>query len=368
MRPQAAALQGALAVAGLVAAYATWQRAPEVASGDVVVIDGAKASLEKLRHEKAGRWVELTRGTGPGEASVWVRQGSSPPPAEADAGAPLDQAGASDGGGPPADGGLRPDGGAPDAGPGLRVASPFLVPPGKERELRGNDRAEKLVERFMPLRAARALGVLPPDKRKELGLEGSLQRLEIVAAGATRAFRVGNPVGGLGTPYLEDERDQKVYLFAGSLLTELDPASQQLVDRRLHAFKSSEADDFVVKAEGQEREFVQTGGDSPQTQKVAPKATPDKPDDLARNWHDKVWTRLIATEVLGRGELPATGEPAVALRIDYSAKGKPQGWLEVGRGKGNDLWARTEHTASWVLLAAGADELLGEAKKVLGAP
>ncbi|MHB8874200.1 MAG: DUF4340 domain-containing protein [Myxococcaceae bacterium] len=350
MRPQGAAIHGVLAVAGLVAAYATWQRAPEVAAGDVVVIEGTKASLEKLRHRDRGRWIELARKSEGGEALIWIRQGRDVMLDDHAGGAVLD-------GGMPADGGMV-----------IPRGEVVAVVPGKERELRGNDRAEKLFERFMPLRAARALGVLGAGKQKELGLETSQDHLEITAAGVTHSFLVGTSVSGVGTPYLKDEKDGKVYLLAGSLLSELDPASQQLVDRRLHAFKPAEFDALVVKAGALSREFVQTGAELPQTAKLAPRDAPDKPDDFARNWHDKAWTRLIASEVLGRGEAPPSGEPTLALRLDYLAKGKPRGWLEVARGKGSELWARSEQTAGWVLLLGGADEVLAESAKVLGAP
>ena len=349
MRAPSAAIQGALALVGLIAAYTTWQRAPEVAPGDVVVIEGTKASLEKLRHQDRGRWIELARKSEGGESLIWIRQGQATMLEDHKGGWVLD-------GGAPPDGGYE----LPDAG----VAK---VKPGKERELRGNDRAEKLFERFMPLRAARALGVLSPEKEKELGLELSQDHLEITSSGLTRSFLVGTSAAGVGTPYLKDEKDGKVYLLAGSLLSELDPASQQLIDRRLHAFKPTEFDAVVVKAGPLQKEFVQTGAELSAT-KLAPKATPDKPDEFARNWHDKVWTRLLAAEMLGRGELPPSGEPTVALRLDYQAKGKAKGFLEVARGKGADLWARSEQTAGWVLLLGGADEVLAEANKVLTAP
>jgi len=349
MRAPSAAIQGALALVGLIAAYTTWQRAPEVAPGDVVVIEGTKSSLEKVRHQDRGRWIELVRKAEGGESLMWIRQGQA---------AMLDD----HAGGWVVDGGVLKDGGLelPDAG----VAK---VKAGKDRELRGNDRAEKLFERFMPLRAARALGVLSPEKQKELGLEGSQDHLEITSSGVTRSFLVATSAAGVGTPYLKDEKDQKVYLLAGSLLSELDPQSQQLIDRRMHAFKPTEFDTVVVKAGALQKEFVQTGAELAAT-KLAPKATPDQPDEFVRNWHDKVWTRLLAAEMLGRGELPPTGEPTLALRLDYLAKGKAKGWLEVARGNGKDVWARSEQTAGWVLLLGGADEVLVESAKVLGAP
>ena len=44
-------IQGLLAAAGLAAAYTTWQREPELSTGEVFAFDVAKGDLEKVRYE-----------------------------------------------------------------------------------------------------------------------------------------------------------------------------------------------------------------------------------------------------------------------------------------------------------------------------
>lgn len=341
MKARGAAIQGGLAVLGLVAAYVTWQRPPDAAQGDVVVVEASKGTVQKVRFEDGPRWLELTR-TEEGGPAVWLTTGgdpAAPSPPAADA-----------------------DGGVADAGTAM-ASSP---PPKPPRTVRGSERAERLYERFSPLHGVRALGVLPPEKLKELGLEGSSRKLEVSAGGAVHRFAVSKPGIGLGTPYLRSERDGAVFLVGSSLISDLEPSGVALIDRRLHAFKPTEFDGFVVEADGKEREFVQTGAEIPATTKVAPRSTPDKPDEFARNWHDKVWNRLIVSEVLGRGELPASGAPQVVARIEYTSRGKQKGFLELARGEGTQVYARSEHTAGWVLLHAGAAEVVDEAKKIAG--
>ncbi|MBI3181265.1 MAG: hypothetical protein HYZ28_03890 [Myxococcales bacterium] len=342
MRARGAAVHGALALLGLGAAYLTWQRAPEESQGDAVVIDAKKSSLERIRYQTDLRWIELSRHLDGPSPVVWVRSGplEQPPKAEADAGVP--------------------DAGAPDGG---LVSAAKPPPPEKPKELRGNERADKVFDRFAPLKAARALGALPPDKLKELGLDSTPRSLEVTSTSGGRRFKVAVAQMGMA-PYLEDERDGNVYLLSSVLLSDLDPSSQQLVDRRLHAFKPSEFDALVLKAGDKQRELVQTKAEVPGGAQLAPKAAPDKPDEFARNWHEKVWSRLVVSELLSRGEQPKSGEPKVELRIDYLARGKPLGWLELARGQGAELWARSELTASWVSLYAGAEEVLAEGEKV----
>lgn len=196
MKARGAAIHGALAVAGLVAAYFTWQRTPESAQGEVVVVDATKNSLQKIRLQDGTKWLELTRSTESGEPSYWVK--ASPPE-------PVKLPG--------------PDGGT------LAASMPE---PGPPKELRGSDCADKEWEKFTPLRAVRGLGVLPADKRKELGLDGSTKALELTVDGHPEKFMIGTPAGGLGTPYAENVSDHKVYLISAATLNGSTPARNSL--------------------------------------------------------------------------------------------------------------------------------------------
>jgi len=353
MKASSAAVNGALAVAGLLAAYVTWQRPKESDGNDnVTVLEATRATLGKIRYEDGSRVLEVFQPEG--EKAVWLRQETLPslltrlaPPnaLQADGGAfAINEA----------DGGSTPE-----------TKPAPLDPP---RELRGNERADALRLRFTPFEAVRALGKLAAEKQKELGLEGSLRKLTITVSGQPHLFVVSNPQAGMIGTYLRDEKDGAVYLLTGSLLSELEPASQALIDRRLHAFRAPDFDEFVIGYDRQQHPYLQKDAEIPQTMKVAPKATPDKPDDLVRNWHDKVWNRLIVTEVLGKGELPKSGAPKVELRIDYLARGSAKGFLELGKSGSGELWARTENTASWVGLHTGTDDVIAEAKKFTGLP
>lgn len=369
MKARGALIQGGLAAAGLVAAYVTWQRPPEDIKGDVTMLDVGRNSLEKVRYDDGLRWVELRPQGKSEEAVVWLEQGSRPPPA-----APtLPGAGA--------DGGVALAGGA-DAGTNVLASLPPPPAPPPPREVRGNERAQKLLEKFAPMRASRLLGTLSDAKAKELGFVDSKRKLEVFAGGVSYAYTVASPTaGGFVSSYVRDDKSGNVYLVAGSLLSELDPSSQQLVERRLHAFKPTDFNGFLVNVEGKAREFVQTGAETPATTKVAPKAAPDKPDEMVRNWHDRLFNRLIVTEVLGKTEKPASGEPKVVLRVEYTGRGGTKGWLEVARGAGaapaapaapgappaGEYFGRSEQTAGWVRLGGPVEELLTEAKKVVAA-
>ncbi len=348
MKARSTAIQGALAVTALVAAYVTWQRPKEAVKADaVVVIDASKQSLEKVHFEDGTKFIDVVRHT-EAPAGVWLTQGYLPgkTPVIVDAGFTL----------------VSLDGGV-DGGALLVANKPPNIPP--TREVRGNERSETLLERFTPLEAARALGSLSDEKLNELGLAGSERKLEVTSAGSTRTFVASKQQQGVIGTYLKDVKTNDVYLMLGSLLNELDPASQTLVDRRLHTFKQTDFDAFTVTVGEKKAEFVQKHAEIAQTAVIARAATPDKPEELVKNWHDKIFNRVIVTEVLGRNEVPKAGEPRVELRIDYSQNGKPKGWSEVALDPTAGTWVRTENTAGWVAVHQGTDELLIEAKKLV---
>jgi hypothetical protein len=327
MKARDAAIQGGLAALGLVAVYGTWQREPERSTGEVVVLDSGKGDVSKVRFEDGAKWVELERRPEGGESAVWLKLSAKPE---------------------------------------------TKVP---EREVRGNESAEKTYEKFTPLRGLRALGVLDAAKLKEFGLDAAKKKLEITAKGDKHTFMVANPPAGGSAPYFKDERDGRVYVVEG-VISDLDSAAVRLVSRTMHAFKKTEWDGLKITAGKKSRDLVQTSPENQAQAKLAAAKTPDKPDDLAKNWHDKVWA-LSVVEVLGKGEKPAAGEPEVAVKVEYSWHGKNVGFVELGRvlpaavasmpaHPAVDVYARTEHTAGWVKVPASADDLMKEAEKVAG--
>jgi hypothetical protein len=358
MKASAAAVHASLAAVGLVAAYVTWQRPKESRSDDtVVIVEATKKAIEKIRYEDGLRWMELSRKTDP-DVVVSVTQGMFEDKVKAQV---------PDAGPGPVDAGFitLSDGGVIARPPPPPPPAPVITP---TRTMRGSDRAEKVFDKFAPLQASRALGKLPEEKRKELGLVGSERKLSLNVSGQQHVFTVSTPQPGLIGQYLEDQKDQKVYLLSGTLIGELDPSSQALVERKLHTFRMADFDEFEVKYEGAARSFVISGAEIAQTAKVAPKDKPDAPDELVKNWHEKVFNRVLVTEVLGTGEVPRGGEPVTVLELRYLARGKEKGFLTVARGEKGEYWAKSENTLGWVGLhvsgQAGIAEVLTEAKRV----
>ncbi|MFP2911912.1 hypothetical protein ACLESD_44205 [Pyxidicoccus sp. 3LFB2] len=208
----------------------------------------------------------------------------------------------------------------------------------------------------------RALGELDAKKLDEVGLSSTPRKLTLTVAGKPEAFSLASPAGGWGTPYLRREADGRVFLLGPALLPDLENATSRLVDRRLHTFELGDFDAVVISAGGASRTFTASGNSPAGPVSLVPEESPDRPDEFARNWHDRVW-RLMPLDFLGRDEQPPGGEPEEAFRVEYRKGGKPVGELRVARGQGS-FFARTEHTTGWARLHAGVDALANEAAKV----
>ncbi|MGZ3428744.1 MAG: DUF4340 domain-containing protein [Polyangia bacterium] len=330
MNVRGAAVQSGLAALGLVVAYTTWQREPERAPGEAIVVDVNKSDVQKVRFDDgAGKTVELSmRKEGRDEEPhVWLALG-------------------------------------PDA----KMKKPA-------REVPGNEGADRLWEKFGPLRATRALGVLKPEKLKELGLDAPKKKLEVTARGVKHTFEIGSSPYGVSDPYVKDTQDGRVYVLGGGVIGDLDSSSVRFVDRQLHAFKPGDYDSVTISAGGKSRTFQVPQAENQFAAKMINPKT-GKPDDLTKNWHDRLW-RLMVSEVLGKGEMPSTGTPEVSCKVEYAWRGKQKGFVELGRttpppvasnvpppAAQTEAWARSEHTASWDRLPANADEVIKECSKV----
>lgn len=345
MTGRAAAIQGGLAAFGLLLAHFTWQREPEHAPGSVTVIDATKNDIARVHYADDKNSVDFSRGHGGSDPPVWIHL--IPEPEK-----------------------------TPPPKPGAKSEPPKPKAPPPPRDLAGGDPAVKVLDQFAPLVSPRAFGQLDAPKLKELGLESPTRHLDVTVKGDVRHYVIGQPEKAPGgESFLRDLGDGRVYLMPRGMLSDLQNPNH-LVDRRLHAFEQGDFDRMVLAAGGKSKEYLQLDREARAKAGFAPAKTPDKRDQMAKNWHDAVW-RAFPSDVLGRGEDPPGGKPTVALRVDYYDGKNAVGFMELGREASasgvseetpaGDVYARTEHSAGWMKLHNGA-QLLADAQKLLAAP
>ncbi len=346
MTGRSVAVQGVLAAAALVAAYATWQREPELGKGEAIVVDVSKGDLEKIRYQddELKSWVELVRDKDANGSFIGVRLSGS------------DASGAA-----------------------LPSGHPVVVLKVPERLVRGNESAKKLFDRFGPLRASRALGVLDAAKLKELGLDTTKKHLEVVGRGTKRRFAIVPAPSGANEPYIRDEQDGRVYVVSRPVLSDMQAAATNLVERKMHDFRLEEVDRVVLTAGGKTKEWKALRMDDMPGIRLAPMATPDKPDETAKTWHDRVWN-LFPSEVLGKGENPDGAAPKLSAKVEYFMRGRSLGFVELARAApaaSNEstampapapeiAYGRSEFTLGWAKLPGEAFSLVAEGEKLAG--
>jgi len=364
---RAAAIQGGLAALGLITVAFTWQREPERAPGEVAILDASKKDLTRVHYEDESAALDLERR----DDAVWVHLADRPKPAADKKDSKKTDAKAD----PKSD---KKDDKAVASTPPSSPTPP-APPVNPPRDMRGSEAAEKLYDQFAPLRSPRAFGVLDAAKLKELGLDAPKKKLIVNFKGDTREYAIGQPPGSsTGEAFLRDTRDGRVYLMPHGMASDLSAGSSRLVDRKLHGFEPTEFDKVVLTVGAKKRELVQTQRENVHTAQMAPVAHPDKPDQMAKNWHEMLW-RSFPMEVLGKGEVPKEVAPTPALRVDYFDGKKSLGWIEIAKSPAPaasestsappaqpTLYARTERTAGWVKLRPNP-QLMTDADKVVSA-
>jgi hypothetical protein len=356
MTGRAAAIQGGLAALGLVTAYFTWQRDVELAPGAVTVLDAGKTDVTRIHYDDDNTTLDLLREGREKTILVHLVEKPKTPAAKDDKATKT-----------------------PDKAKDKDKPTP---PP---RDLLGSDAALSLYEKFEPLVSPRAFGVLDDAKLKEIGLSPAKRKLVVTVKGAERTFEIGQPTAsGAGESFLRDTRDGRVYLMPRGVTPELQNGGH-MVDRKLHTFETSDYDHITVTVGDKHKDYVHVGKESITTEGFASAKTPDKRDQMAKNWHDSLM-RLFPMEVLGKGEMPAEGTPKTALRVDYYDGKSSVGYLEVAKvdvapaavsessstpppaAPTPDVYVRTEHSVGWMKVHSGLASVVTDAEKLVAAP
>ncbi len=344
MKLRGTVIQGTLALAGLLAAYSTWQRGPEREEGSALVADISHKNLQKVRFASDGAWSELEPEGACDDRRFLVRISAAPtppPPAHND---DEDMA--------PPDAGVQQS--LPKAETAAR-AEPVV------REYTAAKDADRVFKLFAPFYATRSLGAVDDRQRAALRtIADKTGTLELASSGGTYKYEVYYSPGN-ELAYLKPENSNQMYVFPGDRLETL-RSGESLIERRPHDFEPGAYDTLVVKKDGKQREFKVTH--EGRTVKLIPKAG-KKADDFATNWHQKV-ANFYTENPLGKGENPPAGEPKVVLRLEYLNGGKPVGFTEIAKDPSGATFARTELLKGWAP-APAITQPAQEAEKILGA-
>lgn len=277
---------------------------------------------------------------------------------------------------PPAPGAAAPGAAAPAAAAPAAPAAPAPIHEVKEtlttKAFRGNEQADKLLDLFAPMRVVRALGVVDEKKLKELGLDATKKSLTITAKGQPTKFALGQNSYGSGDIYARDQQGQ-VYLLSHRMVSDFEFAESRLMERRMHRFERGDFDRLEIQATTAKgpktRTLIQKNRQDNANFYFADASAPDKRDDSARNWVDKV-LRMAINDYVNEGEEPqpstesASGAPTgpvVTLKFFDGRKQIGEAVFSRYPNKSGQMeyYAKTETTIGMVrLLTATAESAI----------
>lgn len=249
---------------------------------------------------------------------------------------------------------------------GERLVAPG-VPPEKipDRDLKGGQLAKDLWNAFAPFKAMRALGKLPPDRLKALGLEDTKRRLTVKVRGIERTYRLATPPPGAVEPYLMAETDGSVFVVNRLIMNTF--SERALGPDRAHSFNLHEFDRLTITPIGKAAlAFKNQRLEGTEAHLVSESALQVNATSLEQ-WHSGTFA-VPVEDALGPNETPTSGEPKVEYRLEYWLGRDRQGWMDLALGtfRGQPrLYFRTEQSLGWMVGAPGSQMLVEQARSLL---
>lgn len=230
-----------------------------------------------------------------------------------------------------------------------------------DRDLKGGRLAKDLWAAFAPLKAMRALGKLPPDRMKSLGLSDTPRRLTVKVRGIERTFRLATPPPGAVEPYLMAEDTGVVFVVSRLIMNSF--SERALGPDAAHAFASYDFDRLTITPVGKEPLTLKSvRGEGTDSHLVAQSSIKANAASI-QSWHQTLFS-VPAEDALGKGETPKFGEPQVQYRLEYWLGRDRQGWMDIALGTSRGqplLFFRSEQSLGWMVGPQGSAQLIAQA-------
>lgn len=279
---------------GLVLAYFTWTEEPEKPGGEVTILECAKDALKKLVIKEENRTVAFTQKKSgwSGETSWWVESTRIPfSPAKAEG--EEDKAAAAEG-----------KKGKEEEKKPAEEGKQIVV-----EVFKGNTKLKETLENFCPWTGLRALGKVGEAKRKEFGLEDAKDSLSLDLSSGTRRFLLGGATFGTKDRYVEDEKNNRIFLVKGQSIKDLLYPKSRFMERSMRSFKRDDVLRLKLRAGAKEKELVRVVSGEGKEVGWADSRTPKAPKDLYKNWVRKLFNLRPIDYVIPKEEEAVSSGP-----------------------------------------------------------
>jgi len=341
---KAVLVHGLLALFGLIAAYQTWTRGEEdeLPPGEVTAVECDTAAFVSLSLQSKNKKVVVEPKKSAKSESYWFTIETSKPKKAASG----EQAES------------KQNDSEKKSEKDKRVE--------QERFL-ANDGFSDLLKWLVPLRAIRGFGKNSRELDKEFESKEEQSALTLTCGAEKHSFQVGSRTYGTGARYVRNKATNEIFLLPGDVIRDLQSAKYKFMQRQLHGFKINEIDKARVEAQAKTRTLVQRDRQDPKSAVWVDAAQPDRRNELYGNWFSQV-AKLSASKYLTTGEQPGSdlektvGDVEPLLKIAYSQRGQPLGWIEMVRVNAEEeyYYARTETTETWVAVPRSVAKLVAQ--------
>lgn len=234
---------------------------------------------------------------------------------------------------------------------------------GKKKSFLGNDKVEKMLEGFAPLKGLRSLGKLEGAELAETKLDKPERRLVLSFESGDRELEVGGRTSGARDHYVRIKGQTQVFLVGSAVLGDLELPEGRFMQRKLRNEPLNEVGKLMVAANGKTKVLLHQNRLSPNESYWAAETKPDEKNETLGNWVDKL-DKLTAVDYgTEEAKLPLEAEGTPILEATwYGDDGEKTlstiSLWKVGDDKKTDYYARATATRRPVKLSRLAAEQL----------
>ncbi|MCK6551258.1 DUF4340 domain-containing protein [Myxococcota bacterium] len=234
---------------------------------------------------------------------------------------------------------------------------------GRKKTFVGNDKVEKMLEGFAPLKGLRSLGRLEGTELAETKLDKPERKLVLAFKSGPRALDVGGRTNGARDHYVRIQGQSEVFLVGSAVLGDLELPEGRFMQRKLRNEPLTEVGKVQVAANGKTKVIVQQNAGAANEAFWAAEAKPDEKNETLGNWVDKL-DKLTAVDYGSEeSKLPTEAEGTPILEATWYGDGGDEVLSTISLWKAGDAakpdyYARSTATRLPVKLSRLAAEQL----------
>ena len=222
-----------------------------------------------------------------------------------------------------------------------------------ERFLSG-EKIKDILDGLNPLEAQRAIGKLEDSQAEEFGLKDSKEKFTVkTTSGKSLSLVVGKQSYGSRNRFVRDEKDGRVLLINGDIISDLSKANVRLYERGLLSNPIEEATKAEAKAGTKAKKFDHSKKDATGNRIWAEDVENATANASYKSWFDKL-DRLRLMSYATDEQAASLDKEVPFLTVSIAKDEKSSDSLAFARttsGDKTEYWVKSSFLGSWAKLA-----------------